>query len=147
MGICDSVTENKSKKQNNFKSQTPTETDSNYILPQKLAIRDDINKHYSLSPQYIGEGESGIVYEEIDKDGKKCAIKRLNKTAIKDIQSVILEAEISLLVSHEYIIKCYNIFEDLKTISFVLELIEEGDLFSFIQLHQRANYQMEKLLI
>lgn len=134
MGICDSVTNNKTKKKSNY-SQTTRSTsdlDSRYILSSNLAIRDDINKYYSLKPQYIGHGASGMVYEATDKDGKTYAIKSINKASIKDIHNVVLEAEISLLLSHEYIVKCYSIFEDSKTVNFVLELIEGGDLFSFI---------------
>ena len=42
------------------------------------------------------------------------------------------EVEISKIVNNKNIIKTYEIFEDDKTISFVMELIEGGDLFEFI---------------
>ena len=35
-------------------------------------------------------------------------------------------------MDHENIIKTYEIYEDLKTISFIMDLIDGGDLVSFI---------------
>ena len=42
------------------------------------------------------------------------------------------EVEISKIVNNKNIIKTYEIFEDEKTISFVMDLIEGGDLFEYI---------------
>jgi serine/threonine protein kinase len=48
---------------------------------------------------------------------------------------MILEAEISLKVKHKNIMNYIEIFEDLKYISCVMELVEGGDLFDFILNH------------
>ena len=81
MGICESPNSNKSIKRNkrNLKilSSEPTNITSNeksiskksnfkyekgdYILPEKLSKRDDINKYYKLSSEVLGEGSSGTV--------------------------------------------------------------------------------------
>ena len=70
--------------------------------------------------------------EATDKEGKRYAIKCINKLIIKNVTNIQSEVEISLLLDHKHIIKCYEIYEDIKTISFVLELIEGGDLLDYI---------------
>lgn len=54
------------------------------------------------------------------------------KIKIKSYTRFILEAEISLKLNHENIIKYYEIFEDDEYITYVMELAEGGDLFDFI---------------
>lgn len=128
MGICDS-TNNKERKR---KVNLEISNDPNYILPLKYSKREDVDKIYSLSNEFIGRGASGFVYEGVDKYGKKYAIKRINKDAITEKDAEILEARINAIVKHEHIVKCYGVYEDLKTISFVLDLVEGGDLYNFI---------------
>ena len=48
---------------------------------------------------------------------------------------MVMEAEISLKVKHKNIMNYIEIFENLKYISCVMELIEGGDLFDFILNH------------
>ena len=150
MGICESPNSNKSIKRNkrNLKilSSEPTNITSNeksiskksnfkyekgdYILPEKLSKRDDINKYYKLSSEVLGEGSSGTVCIGENSKGK-FAIKRINKSKIKNIEDIIKEAEFSKL-KHKNIIKYYEVYEDLKSISFVMELGQGGDLYDFI---------------
>ena len=106
----------------------------NYLLPEHLARRDKINDYYKISKSIIGEGSSGQVCIGI-KDNKKYAIKKIAKSKIKFPSQMILEAEISLKVKHKSIMNYIEIFEDLKYISCVMELIEGGDLFDFILNH------------
>ena len=60
------------------------------------------------------------------------AIKRIKKDKLKEIKTILLEAEISLQIKHENIITYYEIFEDAEFISYVMDLGEGGDLFDFI---------------
>ena len=108
-----------------------TNQKNGYILPKKLAKRDDINKYYNISKNILGKGSSGIVCIG-EKNGKQYAIKRIIKEKIKGLESFILEAKISLQLKHKNIIEYYEIYEDSEFISYVMDLGEGGDLFDFI---------------
>ena len=148
MGVCESSKENKSQKTKNGVSSssfgdysTVANSKENekkkyslkneYILPENLAKRDDINKYYNITQKVLGEGASGVVCIG-EKNGKQYAIKKISKNKIKVLKPFILEAEISLQLKHENIITYYEIFEDLQYISYVMDLGEGGDLFDFI---------------
>ena len=103
-----------------------------YILNFPNINHSDINLKYTLSPTYIGHGSSGTVYEATDSSGKKYAIKSINKHSITHINDIINEVQISLNISHKNIIKYYEIYENEKCISFVMDLAEGGDLLDFI---------------
>ena len=114
---------------NQFKpSKKPS---SDFILPLNLAIYDDLSKFYTISEEIIGSGASGIVSIGENSAGK-FAIKRINKLKIKYPEEIIKEAEFAKKLNHKNIIKYYGVFEDLKYISFIMELGEGGDLFDFI---------------
>ena len=108
--------------------------DGNYLLPERLARRDKLTSCYKISKGIIGEGSSGQVSVGI-KNNKKFAIKKIAKSKIKYPGQMVMEAEISLKVKHKNIMNYIEIFEDLKYISCVMELIEGGDLFDFILNH------------
>lgn len=141
MGVCNScnVNENKKiqcqRKQNEeceSNKENITKDKSDYIISEKLTKKTDIKKEYKISSEFLGKGGSGEVLEGVDNQGKRYAIKRINKMAIKSIEGISNEAQISLALNHPNIIKCYEVYEDLKTISFVMDLVEGGDLFDFI---------------
>ena len=102
-----------------------------YILPTKLAKREKIEKYYNIKENLLGEGAYGQVCIG-EKDGVNYAIKRMKKSKLTDLKTLLLEAEISLSIKHENIITYYEIFEDLEYISYVMDLGEGGDLFDFI---------------
>ena len=129
MGVCESNSKN-NKKIKRIDSQSD---DNDYILSLKYSKRKNISEDYKIDSNFIGRGASGEVYIAKDKNGLKYAIKRINKLSIKFKNSIINEAKISQNVNHPHIVKCYGVYEDLKSISFVLELIEGGDLFDFIK--------------
>ena len=149
MGVCESAKSDKnSANSNSFNNLDKYSTNSSskhnkkqkiislknpdgYILPNSIAKRDNINKYYKMKQKVLGEGASGVVCIG-EKDGKKYAIKKINKSKIKVIKPFILEAEISLQLKHENIITYYEIYEDSEFISYVMDLGEGGDLFDFI---------------
>ena len=102
-----------------------------YILPIALAKRDQIEKYYNIKEKLLGEGAFGQVCIG-EKKGIKYAIKKIKKNKLKDLKSILLEAEISLSILHENIITYYEIYEDQEYISYVMDLGEGGDLFDFI---------------
>ena len=103
-----------------------------YLLPETYAKHDDITKYYKISSFFLGKGSSGVVCEAESSTCEKFAIKRINKSSLKPSHNIHKEAEFNLSINHPNIIKCYDIYEDIKTISFVMELGEGGDLFDFI---------------
>ena len=143
MGICNSNTNQNQKlrknkiNQKNEKFHLKQERkilknnllQKDYILSPKDAKRDDITKYYKLSSEILGEGAGGKVCLGENSNGKY-AIKRITKEKVKNIDALIKEVKCSKL-HHENIIKYYEVYEDLKTISFVMEL-GDGDLFDFI---------------
>ena len=134
MGSCNSVNEkeNSSRKVIKVNRRQDVGLEGDYIVPENLANHNDINKKYKLSNSVMGEGATGTVCEGTDKQGNVFAIKRINKMKIKDRRILCNEATISLKVNHPHIIKTYEVYEDLKTVSFVMDLVDGGDLFDFI---------------
>ena len=140
MGVCDSKTNSNNipkiqpKVINPFSIENDTTgilqkynyTDTNiesirqknngYLLPTALAKRDDVNKYYNLHEAILGEGTYGQFCIG-EKNGINYAIKKIKKEKLKDIKSILLEAEISLQIKHENIITYYEIFEDSQFIS------------------------------
>lgn len=109
------------------------------LLSDQWCKREDICKHYTINnSSQIGKGASSIVYKGFDLNQKPFAIKQIPKNSPKAKNFLLTEAEISLSLHHKHIIKCYEIFESPACISFVLELIEGGDLFDYILSHSNA---------
>ena len=142
MGICDSKkeiktfpgnheTEKTNINNNTDKHNSFSEKSINYIIPQRLCIRDDIEKYYHLTQKILGKGVSGHVYIG-QKNGKNYAIKRISKTNLSHVALLLTEADISMQLKHENIMSYYEIFEDSEFISYVMDLGEGGDLFDFI---------------
>ena len=133
MGSCGSTNEKDNKTRVIRVNRRPDKgVEGDYIVPENLANHNDINKKYKLSNAVMGEGATGTVCEGIDKEGNHFAIKRINKMKIKDRNILYNEATISLKVDHPHIIKTYEVYEDLKTVSFIMDIIDGGDLFDFI---------------
>ncbi len=133
MGVCCVEAKKPERKVKSIKQSKIIETkDGNFFFPDSLTKKDNINKYYKIEEEYFGKGSTGIVCKAIDKAGKIYAVKRINKTLIKSYVKITEEVEISKTVTHKNITRTYEIFEDEKTISFVMDLIEGGDLFEYI---------------
>ena len=148
MSTNDEYSSNKSKeiKQEIF---TYLKKNDGFILSANLAKRDDINKYYKITHKILGKGACGVVCIG-EKDGTEYAIKRIKKDKIKLLKLFRLEAEISLQLRHENIITYYEVYEDSHYISYVMDLAEGGDLFSFISdcpLHHLPSDIVIELLI
>ena len=103
-----------------------------YILSEKMAKREDINKKYKISKKILGTGGTSIVYLAEDSSKNIFAIKRIPKDRIEIQKKIILkEAEICLLLNNNNIMKYYEIYEDLNYVSVVMEK-GETDLFELI---------------
>lgn len=85
----------------------------------------------------VGEGSYATVYwgKCID-NGESVAVKVIDKKLflnaynLKNIQS---EIDIMKMVSHENIVKLYDIFQTTNNMYIITEFCEDGDLFHFLE--------------
>ena len=84
----------------------------------------------------LGKGKFGLVKLGINKQTKeKFAVKIMNKNNMdsSDLELVRTEIEILKICQHPYIIKLYDIFENVDYIYIIMEYCSGGDLFSFLK--------------
>ena len=94
--------------------------------------------------QKLGKGKFGLVKLGINKETKqKVAVKIMNKNNMdsSDLELVRTEIEILKICQHPYIIKLYDIFENVDYIYIIMEYCSGGDLFSDIK---KRNYQLKE---
>ncbi len=91
--------------------------------------------YYELK-ENLGKGKFGIVRGAIyKKTGKKVAIKVMKKSIMsqQDIELVRQEIEILKICQHPNLIRMLDVFENVEHIYIVMELLEGGDLFSYLE--------------
>lgn len=98
----------------------------------KMTKFEDITHHYSISNSIISRSKNSIIREATDSKGKKYAVKSIDKKKISSIEMLKNEIEIPFSLSHENIIKYYNVYETNSKIHIVMDYIDGGDLFDFI---------------
>jgi len=84
----------------------------------------------------LGQGKFGIVKSAIHKKtGKKVAVKMLKKASmsVKDLEFVRNEIETLKMCQHPNIIKLLDLFENIEHIYIVMEFLDGGDLFYFLE--------------
>lgn len=96
------------------------------------SIQEPIRNRYVIYESKIGEGSLGKVFIGKDKTGKSYAIKTIKKKKIKNGDLLLNEVRIGMKLNHPNIQRIKEIFEDKKTISFVMDYCEGGDLLDFI---------------
>ena len=123
--------QNKLKKYNSLEEKNSMKN-LQYILPERIAKREDINKKYKISKKMLGDGATSMVFLAENLSKKKFAIKQIPKEKIELQKKIILnEAEICLILNNKNIIKYYEIYEDLNFVNVVMEP-GETDLFELI---------------
>jgi serine/threonine protein kinase len=140
MGICTSETKTKDRYKYNINTNTNTNNNTNInnnqnnnnLFSDNLIIKDNIRKYYNINEEYLGKGSCGEVCKATNKEHKIFAIKRINKQILTVLNNIKNEIQISLLLNHKNIIKTYEAYEDEKTISIVMDLVNGGDLFEYI---------------
>ena len=130
MGICESKKEkinlyNKVKIDGQIK-----DLDTDYLLEE--SIKTPIKKKYKLEEIKVGQGSFGNVLMGVDNSGKVYAIKIIKKVKIIKGQLLANEVRIGTKMHHQNILGIKEVYEDMKTISFVMDYCEGGDLFDFI---------------
>ena len=94
--------------------------------------------------QKLGKGKFGLVKLGINKETKqKVAVKIMNKNNMdsSDLELVRTEIEILKICQHPYIIKLYDVFENIDYIYIIMEHCPGGDLFSFIK---KRNFMLKE---
>ena len=98
--------------------------------------------------QKLGKGKFGLVKLGINKQTKdKVAVKIMNKNKMdtSDLELVRTEIEILKICQHPYIIKLFDIFENIDYIYIIMEYCSGGDLFTFLK---NRNFQLpEKTVV
>ena len=130
MGICESDNIN-----NNFYNKVRIDGEvkdlsKDYLLGESIKI--PIKTKYKLEEIKIGRGSSGQVLLGSDKEGRAYAIKVIRKKLILNGQLLANEVRIGTKLNHPNILGIKEVYEDMKTISIVMEYCESGDLFDFI---------------
>ncbi|OLY82800.1 Serine/threonine-protein kinase PLK4 [Smittium mucronatum] len=101
---------------------------------------------YSLGPE-IGRGGFGKVYSAIPKyqdprfEAEKVAIKVIDKYQLQSNElrdRVAAEVSIHSRISHPSIVKLYDYFEDNEKVYLIMELCQNGDLFSYLIERRKA---------
>lgn len=90
----------------------------------------------------MGKGKFGVVRLGIHKtSGERVAIKIIKKSAIKekDLALVRYEIETLKMCQHPNIMKLLDVFETFEYLYLVIELLEGGDLFSYLE---RVNFKV-----
>jgi serine/threonine protein kinase len=94
--------------------------------------------------QKLGKGKFGLVKLGINKQTKeKVAVKIMNKNNMdsSDLELVRTEIEILKICQHPYIIKLYDVFENIDYIYIIMEHCSGGDLFSFLK---KRNFMLKE---
>ncbi len=95
------------------------------------SIHEKIKNNYKLDSK-IGQGAFGKVFVATDNSGNKYAIKCLKKKKLVKTYFSSNEIKMGKNVKHPNILGIKEVYEDMKTISIVMEYCEGGDLFDFI---------------
>ena len=108
-----------------------------YILPITISKRENIKENYEITSTILGIGGSSHIF--LSRKGEnKFAIKQILKGSVAKPEEILREANISLYLSHENIIKYYEIYEDFNFVYFVMELGDSGGLFEFITFSEQG---------
>jgi len=131
MGICESSVNNTDNYYNKVKIDGEIkDLSTDYLLQE--SIKMPIKNKYKFDVSKITQGSFGQVLLGMDKLGQTYAIKIIKKKKILKGQLLANEVRIGTKINHPNILGIKEVYEDMKTISFVMEYCEGGDLFDFI---------------
>eukprot|EP00929_Paragymnodinium_shiwhaense_P120673 TRINITY_DN92677_c0_g1_i1.p1 TRINITY_DN92677_c0_g1~~TRINITY_DN92677_c0_g1_i1.p1 ORF type:complete len:637 (+),score=155.43 TRINITY_DN92677_c0_g1_i1:161-2071(+) len=111
------------------------------LLPSRFEV--DITSRFSLDKLTLGEGGYGKVFVAVDREmpDRKVAIKMVTKAdnpklsaEEREAEAQALDTEIKVMkeLDHPHICRLMATFEEKKTMFFVMELCEGGELFDRI---------------
>jgi len=89
---------------------------------------------YIISDQKIGSGSNGEVRIAFNRNGSKSAVKIINKSSkMKD--EAMREVQVLHSLQHDNIIQLDYYHEDEQFIYIFTQLMEDGDLYSYMKSH------------
>ena len=118
----------------------------------KLTRYEDINLYYSFANKKLNENETYILYlaKKIYEPKKEFnyVIKKVMKSRSDDRIniSLIKEIKINMIIHHENIVKCQEIFEDDSSVFFVYEYMPKGDLYNYIMKSKKNKLKDKDIL-
>eukprot|EP00826_Nyctotherus_ovalis_P013410 TRINITY_DN1361_c0_g3_i1.p1 TRINITY_DN1361_c0_g3~~TRINITY_DN1361_c0_g3_i1.p1 ORF type:complete len:609 (-),score=189.75 TRINITY_DN1361_c0_g3_i1:486-2312(-) len=95
----------------------------------------NITDYYELK-ENLGKGKFGLVRAAVHKkSGKRVAIKLMKKQVMttQDLELVKQEIEIMKILQHPNLIRLLDVFENTDYIYIVMEVMEGGDLFGYLE--------------
>ena len=112
------------------------EESDNWVEKIKQAIGyANLHDFYDLENS-LGKGKYGIVKKgRHKKSGKEVAVKIVKKKelSLKDIELLKREIEVLKICQHPNIIRFYDVFENSDYIYIVMEYLQGGDFFSYLE--------------
>ena len=118
-----------------YYASTKEEVKAWVVAIRKVIGYANIQDFYELKDS-LGKGKFGIVRSAIHrKTGKRVAIKVMKKSIMtaQDVELVNQEIEILKMSQHPNLIKMLDVFESIEHIYIVMELLEGGDMFSYLE--------------
>jgi len=104
-------------------------------IMKKIICYTNFLDFYDLK-EIIGKGKFGVVHRAIHKKTKQnVAVKIMSKSKMEkaDLELLFREIEILKLCNHPNIIRLIDIFENRTTIFIVMEFLDGGDLFLYLE--------------
>lgn len=102
------------------------------LVPKKVKLID-----YDITDKILGKGTYGIVkLAKIKQNGKFVAIKILKKDNMiktKQVDHVMNEIRVLGTIDHPFVVKTQGFAQDEKYIYITLDLVNGGDLFTYIR--------------
>merc|ERR1719453_1298635 len=100
----------------------------------------EVSKRYDIEKKdSLGSGNFAVVKKAKKKsDGAFFAVKIIDKSKVEDMGDIEREVEIMQKVKHPNIIQLFDVFDQPKKMTLVLELVTGGELFDRIV--ARGNY-------
>ena len=118
----------------------------------KLTRYEDINIYYSFSSKPITENEIYTLYHARKIDSPRKEYNYIMKKVLKSKDddelniSLIKEIKINMMIHHENIVKCYEIFEDDLSVYFIYDNMPKGDLFNYILKKKKHRLKDKKVM-
>ena len=102
------------------------------------ALHSQITDYFTFG-ESLGSGAYGEVVEAFDVlTSEKRAVKIIQRgTTMKSQEHLESEIQVMKSISHQNIVKTYQIFDLKRTIYIVMEYVSGGDLFDFVAQHSR----------
>lgn len=108
---------------------------SEFKLKREVFIKHkegDVHNNYEFGKK-LGEGAYGVVFQAVEKNsGELRAIKKLERSKIKNPKRFRNELTALRTLDHPHIIKLFEIYEDDTNIYLVQEFCAGGELFDQI---------------